>query len=123
MGEQGDITVRRLRGGWTEQRTAEGYVLARHWPPRFDISASADLPDQRPARLARQVRQDLWRALKTLRGFSPVVEIRFTKRGLTVTAGGRVEGRAPHGIESLIQAVLDDPARRARWQSWARRDA
>ncbi|WP_425073081.1 hypothetical protein [Sagittula sp. S175] len=122
MGENVDTTVRRLRGGWIEQRTEEGYILARHWPPRFDISASTELPPLRAARLARQVRQDLWRALKSLRGFSPVVEIRFTKHGLAVTAGGRVEGRAPHGIESLVQAVLDDPARRSRWQSWARRD-
>lgn len=122
MGEMGAMQVTRIRGGWLEGRSGEGYVLARHWPPRFDVSASAELPDQRPARLAQQVRQDLWRALKSLRGFSPVVEIHFTKHGLTVTAGGRVEGRVPHGIESRIQAVLDDPARRARWQSWARRD-
>lgn len=114
--------IRRLQGGWLECRSAEGYVLARRWPPSMDVSAATTMPDLRPSRLARQVRQDLWRALKSVKGFSPVVQIDFTAEGLTVTAGGRVEGRVPHGLESRIQEVLDDPAHRLRWANCARRD-
>ncbi|GAA4224448.1 hypothetical protein GGQ68_002007 [Sagittula marina] len=118
---EGFDRVTRLKGGWLEARSDAGYVLARHWPPRFDVQATSEFENLRASRLARQVRQDLWRAVQNLRGFSPVVQILFTTGGLAVTAGGRVDGRIPHGIESQIQALLDDPARRARWKTWARR--
>lgn len=118
---QGEVAIRRLKGGWVEQRSAEGYVLAREWPPRLDVSAMSTFPDLSASRLARQIRQDLWRALKNMRGFSPIVQIHFTLQGMTVTAGGRVCGRAPRGIASQIQALLDNPANRERWITWARR--
>ncbi|MFW2587657.1 hypothetical protein [Sagittula sp. SSi028] len=118
-----DQQIRQLRGGWIEARGEGRYLLTRQWPAQFDIAASARFDDLRPARLARQIRQDMWRALQGLRGFAPAVQICFTGAGLDVTAGGRVNGRIPHGIESQIQTLLDDPARRARWSAWARRDA
>lgn len=110
----------RLRGGWVEARGEGSYVLARQWPPRFDVAATSEFPPMRASRLARQIRQDLWRALQNLRGFSPVVQIVFTEHGLTVTAGGRLSGKMSPGLESRIQAVLDDPDLRSRWSKWAR---
>ena len=116
----GGMGEMRRKGGWCEARGPEGYVLARQWPPRFDVEATAQFPRLRAARLARQIRQDLWRELQSLRGFSPVVQILFTEGGLAVTAGGRVNGQVPSDIVARIQALLDDPARRARWSVWAR---
>ncbi|MEL7099527.1 MAG: hypothetical protein AAGM84_11920 [Pseudomonadota bacterium] len=90
-------------------------TLARHLPPRFDVQASAHLPGARAVRLAHQVRQDLWRALQNVRGFSPVVRLEADGAGWHVTAGGRVMGRVPQGLAGRIAALLEDPARRARW--------
>lgn len=110
------------RGGWFETRSAARYVLARQWPPRFDVTGQAAFPVLRRGRLARQIRQDLWRALQDLRGFSPVVMVAATESGLYVTAGGRIaEGlRAPATTGDRITALLEDPAVRRRWARWAR---
>lgn len=110
---------RRLRGGWYVQRDGGRYVLARHWPPRFDVCAVSVFPPVRAGRLAQQIRQDLWRILKGLRGFSPVVQIDASDEGCKVHAGGRLVGNAPKEIESHIRNLLDSPTHRARWLSWA----
>ncbi len=110
----------RLR--WHVRAEGGRYTLARRWPPRFDVSATSAFPPARPDRLARQVRQDLWRLLRGLRGFSPVIQIDATEVGLSLRAGGQV-ARCPAGTEARIQALLDDPAHRARWLSWARERA
>jgi hypothetical protein len=111
------------RNGWFEAAGPEGLVLARHWPPRFDIRARTTLPLVHKRRLALQVRQDLWRALKDLRGFSPVVQLCVNDRGLDLVAGGRMHSPAPQGTEARISALLDAPAYRDRWLSWARERA
>lgn len=110
------------RNGWFESRSADRFVLARHWPARLDISAEAAFPRLGRARLARQIRQDLWRVLKDLRGFSPVIIIDATEPGLIVKAGGRVQTRraTPQDTAQLIAALLNDPAHRMRWSRWAR---
>lgn len=109
----------RLRGGWTACREGQTYTLARRWPARFDLSAQARFPMVGRARLAQQIRQDLWRSLKHLRGFSPVVQISVTGPDLEVTAGGQMDCSAPAGTEERISDLLHDPVRRARWLTWA----
>ncbi|MBS0125192.1 hypothetical protein KB874_13960 [Aestuariicoccus sp. KMU-90] len=96
-------------------------MLARHWPPRFDVAAESRFPPARPGRLAHQIRQDLWRELQGLRGFSPVIQIDADERGLTVTAGGRLEAASlPHDLaRARIAALLECPRHRARWLAWA----
>lgn len=101
--------------GWHILR-AEGQVtVARHLPPRFDMSASTVLADGDGLRLASQVRQDLWRALQGLRGFSPVVEVTRKDDGMHVKAGGRTITPACSAMADRISAVLENPANRARW--------
>ncbi|MEM8633062.1 MAG: DUF6497 family protein [Pseudomonadota bacterium] len=97
------------------------YTLARHLPVRFDVWASALFPKMRKDRLARQIRQDMWRALRQTRGFSPVVQVSDTADGLEVKAGGRLSSRvrAPASMEETISDLLHDPAARVRWQRWA----
>ncbi len=107
------------RARWHIHQTADSYTLARHWPPRFDVQATSVFPPLRADKLARQVRQDMWRALQSLRGFSPVVKIQNELHGTMVTAGGRVAGRVPPGTDQQIKAILDDPRLRARWSNWA----
>lgn len=121
--QEGAQRLRRLRGGWLEARGAGRYTLARHWPPRLDVRASCSFPPVRADRLARQVRQDLWRLLQGLRGFSPVVDIKLGEREHVLTAGGRVLGRVPPGTETCIATFLYDPRLRARWAAWARERA
>ncbi|MEX0302130.1 MAG: hypothetical protein AB3N24_06880, partial [Leisingera sp.] len=65
--------------------------------------------------LAHQVRQDMWRKLQSLRGFSPVVEVTAEGQGLRVRAGGQVMGRVPSNAAGLIADVLEHPGNRARW--------
>jgi len=108
------------RDEWHILRDAGSLTMARHLPVRFDVAARTVLPGRSRLRMARQVRQDLWRALRSLRGFSPVVRVSATGAGLVVTAGGRVEGPlARSAVEARIDALLSDPVCRSRWSGWA----
>ncbi|MCK0148850.1 hypothetical protein MWU54_02345 [Marivita sp. S6314] len=108
------------RNGWHILRDGDGLTLARHLPARFDVSAVSLFPMCHAGRLAQQVRQDLWRALQRVRGFSPVVRVDRLADGLRVTAGGRVppSGRSA-AIVRRVEDVLSDPRARARWVNWA----
>ena len=101
----------------------EPLVLARRLPPRFDVVAETAFPDVPRRRLAHLVRQDLWRALQEIRGFSPVVEIRREAETLWIRAGGRVDvGQiARTSAQARIADLLADPARRDRWRRHAER--
>ena len=111
---------RKLRGGWYVQREGARYVLARHWPPRFDVVAVGEFPPVRAGRLAQQIRQDIWRELRGLRGFSPVIIVDATECGtMRIRAGGRLLGTPPQRIRDRLQSLLDSPVHRARWLNWA----
>lgn len=103
------------RHRWHILRDGNRLVVARSLPPRFDVVAQTQLPSVRRLSLAHQVRQDIWRALQSVRGFSPVVEVTRSGEQLLVRAGGR----APHPIAAnlgqRLQDVLDDTANRRRW--------
>ncbi|WP_353474045.1 hypothetical protein PVT71_19150 [Salipiger sp. H15] len=107
--------------GWHMQREGGAVTLARRNPARFDLKVETQLPPVgRPARLAHQVRQDMWRALRDLRGFAPVVRVTPIAGGITVEAGGEVAGALPRkAVEARIAEVLEDRANRARWMTWA----
>lgn len=106
--------------GWHIVRGAEGLTLARQLPARFDVQAEARLPWGSPTRYAQQIRQDLWRLLQNLRGFSPVIRLDATENGWRVTAGGRVM-RSPAGLAHRIDGFLNDPAYRTRWIAQAQK--
>lgn len=106
--------------GWHILCEDGALTLARHLPVRCDIVAEAAFPTMGKLRLAQQVRQDMWRALRHVRGFSPVVRVEEQGRGLRLRAGGRVEGPAPRAqLERRIARLLEDPGHRARWQRYA----
>ncbi|MFD1160046.1 hypothetical protein [Roseovarius aestuarii] len=108
------------RGRWHILRDDTVLTLARRVPVRFDLSASTRLPDGSRLQLAQQVRQDIWRALQGLKGFTPVVRVERVASGLKVTAGGQVAGVFPRlQAEARIAEVLEDPKNRARWVRWA----
>lgn len=111
-----------MRGKWHISREEDSLTVARQVPPRFDVAVSVVLPPAEPLRLAQQIRQDMWRAVQTVRGFSPVVKVEAQGDSLLVTAGGRVAGRVPGNLASEIKAVLEDEAKRSRWLRHARRD-
>ena len=108
------------RNGWHILRDETGLTLARHLPVRFDVSVVADLPLCDAGRLARQVRQDIWRALQRVRGFSPVVRGERLDHAMRVTAGGRLP-KYSHvaSTKARLDDVLSDPALRTRWLTWA----
>nr|WP_319250285.1 hypothetical protein [uncultured Celeribacter sp.] len=107
------------RDGWHILKEEGALTLARRLPPQFDFSVTTRIEGGaglRKTRLARQVRQDMWRALQSLRGFAPVVQLHEVGADLDITAGGAVAGRFPKTqCETRLGAVLNDPDRRARW--------
>ncbi len=105
------------RDRWYRLRDdADGLTLARRLPVRFDLAVSTQLPAAHKDRIAHQVRQDIWRALRGLRGFAPAVRVRATPGGLAITAGGQVSGQFPRSqAEARLRAVLEDAGNRARW--------
>ncbi|MGR3493898.1 hypothetical protein [Citreimonas sp.] len=109
--------------GWYLHRDGGRTVLARHWPPRFDVAAGTEFPPLRAVRLAHQVRQDVWRAFQRLRGFSPVVQVDATDTGLSLIAGGRTSTPVPPAVQARLVALLNDPRLRTRWIACASRGA
>ncbi|UWQ76159.1 hypothetical protein [Leisingera sp. M658] len=104
---------------WHIIRTDSSLTLSRRLPAQFDVAAETVLTSGDPLRLAHQIRQDMWRKLQGMRGFSPVVEITATGpgsgQGLHIRAGGQVMGRVPSNAAGLIADVLENPANRGRW--------
>jgi hypothetical protein len=126
----------------TRWRTEHRDSVARHEPAtgaRLDVAAHAAWDARAPegvdrARfrkaIARQVRQDAWRALRRVRGFAPVVEVASDhaepgRARVLVTAGGRFDCRpAPVGkTEETLAELLADPGAQARWSRHAARVA
>ena len=86
----------------------------------MDLIVDTSFPAVSQSRLARQIRQDVWRALQRVRGFSPVVELVEGPDGVQARIGGQVDGRFPRAhCEAVIREVID--ANRARWIRWAAR--
>ena len=123
--------------GWAVEQAEDATRLARRPGSTPGAAASAawaeaetpaDAPVYRVA-LAHQVRQDLWRALREVRGFSPVVEVR-TGAGpqgfaVEITAGA-AEGAAPGAgaqVRAAAAALLASSPHRRRWHAWALRRA
>ncbi|MDX1780058.1 MAG: hypothetical protein R3256_01950 [Thalassovita sp.] len=108
------------RRNWHILREDGALILARRLPARFDLSVEAAFPRAGRLRLARQIRQDIWRALQDVRGFAPVVRVEAAGEGLRVRAGGQVDGVFPRQqATETLSALLSDPAHRARWVAYA----
>lgn len=109
---------------WHILRDEGELTLARSLPVRFDVWSETDLPVADPVRLAHQIRQDMWRALQSLRGFSPIVQVtQASEHRVTVRAGGRVDGAIPANVSGQIASLLNDADKRARWVAHARRSS
>ncbi|MBZ8118972.1 hypothetical protein KUD11_09965 [Roseovarius sp. LXJ103] len=93
---------------------------ARCVPVRWDVEARAVFPDGARGRLAVQVRQDMWRGLRRLRGFAPAVEVVRRDGALHLRAGGQVAGAVPPGTAERIADLLDSRPHRTRWLRGAR---
>ncbi|MEP2783760.1 MAG: hypothetical protein ABJP33_15250 [Pseudoruegeria sp.] len=107
---------------WHINRTDDQLTLSRQLPVQFDIEAETTMPTVLRGRLAHQIRQDMWRKLQSLRGFSPAVEITSIEGGLRVRAGGRVSANPfPKAkLEAQIQELLNSESHRSRWLASAR---
>lgn len=102
--------------GWYLEQGEGRALLARRWPARFDVAATTRLPPMRLVPLVHMVRQDIWRALRRLRGFAPVVEAWEVEAGVKLRAGGQVQDRVAHSVaEQVLVSVLDNSDNRARW--------
>jgi hypothetical protein len=113
------------RDGWHMIFEGGALVHARNLPARFDVvveyvlTGGAGLSH---TRIARQVRQDVWRAMQRQRGFQPVVSVAVDGADLVIRAGGQVDGPFSRArAEMIIFDVLHDPNRRVRWVNHARR--
>ncbi len=101
--------------GWHITKGDGQVTVSRQLPARFDVAATTQLEGGNSVRLATQIRQDLWRALQNLRGFSPVVQITTVEGGVHVEAGGQLLGKVAPNIEVRIASVLENPDNRRRW--------
>lgn len=108
------------RDGWHMVREGDTLTLARRWPPQFDVEATTRLPRLRARVLAHEVRKDLWRLLRSQRGFSPVIQLSEREGGLCLRAGGQIAGPVPGGLGPRIAQMLETPALRSRWANHAR---
>jgi hypothetical protein len=112
---------------WHMLREEGRLTLSRRLPARFDFAAKTVIlggANLRKGRVASNVRQDMWRALQSLRGFAPVIQVQVVGDDLEITAGGAVAGRFPKlQSEARVADVLECPERRARWQRTARKTA
>ncbi|MEM6624356.1 MAG: hypothetical protein AAF674_19195 [Pseudomonadota bacterium] len=108
------------------------HLVARGIPDRWDIWAAAvwtaDLPadplsPQVRARLAHQIRQDIWRAAQRVRGFVPRVTLEQTDGHLTIRAGGTIttDTPCPAGLTDALAAILQNDKNRRRWMTHATR--
>lgn len=104
-----------MKARWHSITEGGTVTLCRQLPPRFDFAVRTVLPHGQPQRLAHQIRQDLWRALQHLRGFSPVVQLEPVAVGWAVTAGGRAMGHVAPATLERAASVLDHAGNRARW--------
>ncbi|MEM8629679.1 MAG: hypothetical protein AAGF74_00450 [Pseudomonadota bacterium] len=107
----------------TTFRSEDGALTYAHATSRcrFDVAVTRPFPVAEPGRLARQIRQDVWRACQRQRGFSPIVRLAPAATGWTVTAGAQIDAVFPERhVESIIAGVLDDPKNRTRWLRFAR---
>lgn len=113
---------------WHIQRAPGQVTLSRQQPARFDVQATTSLrlvagQGLSLSRVAHQVRQDLWRALQNLRGFSPVVQVSQSGDLLHIRAGGRLPQPIARTLPDRILAVLEDPQKQTRWMRHAARKA
>lgn len=113
------------RDGWHMVYEGGTLVHARSMPADFDVVVETTVvggAGLSKSRIARQVRQDVWRALAGLRGFKPIVTVAEDDGDLIVRAGGHVDGPFPKAhAEMVIHGILHDPMRRLRWVNYARR--
>lgn len=108
---------------WVHTRTDDTLTVHRPNRARLDVTATTTLSGKlQPTRLAHAIRQDLWRAAQSTRGFSPVVIIKPAADKSIITAGGQIDGPVPPGLSLTLQTLLNDPAKRHRWQNWSRND-
>lgn len=105
----------RDRRGWWARREGAVYAIARQLPLRWDVAADSVLPDLGRRRLAHAIRQDMWRVLRDLRGFSPAVEVRREGGRCHVRAGGAIDGAVPPGLRERLADLLGSPGPRAAW--------
>ena len=110
---------------WRCTETEAGLLHVRAGiPDRWDIAVRRVWAVGGPVsrrRYARQVRQDIWRAARAVRGFVPRVLVARTSRTIEITGGGTCLGARPPVLAQRIATLLDNPANRARWDAFARR--
>jgi len=105
------------RGNWFEIYDGPCFTLARRLPARFDISREISMPLMSAPRLERQIRQDIWRKLQSIRGFLPVVEITDRGAHLHIRAGGELTCPAP--FERSGERIFDVLSNRDNQRRWA----
>ena len=113
---------------WTLAHSGETTLLHRtghpvHWSLAVARTLAGSLRRNHRIRLAHQIRQDIWRACRDVRGFLPLVEVSTSGTETVIRAGGSLMTRSGHvpTLETRIARVLDCADNIARWQKHAQR--
>ena len=96
-------------------------------PPVWAVQTSRrwalGLTAKQRIRIAHQVRQDIWRTCRGVRGFLPMVEVSTSGDETVIRAGGSLMTRSGYvpTLEMKVARVLDCADNIARWQRHAQR--
>ena len=104
---------------WIIDETPDLLLVTRRKPVRWDIEARAEFPKAHALRLAHQIRQDMWRELKKIKGFCPAVEIEKGET-LKVRAGGRVARHVHPMANGWVEDLLNSDIHRRRWLAYSK---
>jgi len=104
---------------WIIEQSDESVLVTRRKPVRWDIEARAEFPRCHGLRLAHQIRQDMWRELKRIKGFCPAVEVTFGDT-FQVRAGGRVARYVHPNASRWVEDLLTSDIHRRRWLAYAK---
>ena len=101
--------------GWGMQKISGAFLICHYIPVRFDLSVETHFLFLSFRLLASQIREDMQKAMQSLRGFLSAIEIKKGTDDLSALAGGRLNcpvHLAP--VEVCLHELLHGPQIRAR---------
>ena len=113
---------------WSLVHTGDSTLLHRAgyapvWAFAVTLSMPIVLTTSQRSRMAHQIRQDIWRACRHVRGFLPLVQVSTNGDETVIRAGGSLATRSGHAdaLAAKVARVLDCGNNISRWQRHARR--
>lgn len=97
--------------------------IASDWTFEVTRTLPGTYPRYGRTKLVHQIRQDIWRTCRNVRGFLPLVQVSTNGDETVICAGGSLMTRSGRVdvLSSRVARVLDCENNIARWKRYARR--